>query len=103
MKPVYSLFFGAALGASSIFIHNLYPPVGLIVSLLATAMGIWATGRLWGKRSFKFIASIAWAVIVLRAGFPGASEEYLVQGDTVGVSLINFGFIALVIGIVTPL
>jgi hypothetical protein len=103
MKPVYSLFFGAALGASSIFIHNLYPPVGLIVSLLATAMGVWATGRLWGKRSYKFIASIAWAVIVLRAGFPGASEEYLVQGDTVGVSLINFGFIALVIGIVTPL
>ena len=103
MKRVYSLFFGAALGASSIFIHNLYPPVGLIVSLLATAMGIWATGRLWGKRSYKFIASIAWAVIVLRAGFPGASEEYLVQGDTVGVSLINFGFIALVIGIVTPL
>ena len=103
MKPVYSLFFGAALGASSIFIHNLYPPVGLIVSLLATAMGIWATGRLWGKRSYKFVASIAWAVIVLRAGFPGASEEYLVQGDTVGVSLINFGFIALVIGIVTPL
>ena len=103
MKPVYSLLFGAALGASSIFIHNLYPPVGLIVSLLATAMGIWATGRLWGKRSYKFIASIAWAVIVLRAGFPGASEEYLVQGDTVGVSLINFGFIALVIGIVTPL
>ena len=103
MKPVYSLFFGAALGASSIFIHNLYPPVGLIVSLLATAMGILATGRLWVKRSYKFIASIAWAVMVLRAGFPGASEEYLVQGDTVGVSLINFGFIALVIGIVTPL
>ena len=103
MKRVYSLFFGASLGASSIFIHNLYPPVGLIVSLLATAMGVWATGRLWGKRSYKFIASIAWAVIVLRAGFPGASEEYLVQGDTVGVSLINFGFIALVIGIVTPL
>ena len=103
MKVIYSLVFGAALGASSIFIHNLYPPVGLIVSLLATAMGIWATGRLWGKRSYKFVASIAWAVIVLRAGFPGASEEYLVQGDTVGVSLINFGFIALVIGIVTPL
>lgn len=103
IKPVYSLFFGAALGASAIFIHNLYPPVGLIVSLLATTMGIWATGRLWGKRSYKFLASIAWAVIVLRAGFPGVNDEYLVQGDTVGVSLINFGFIAIVIGIVTPL
>ena len=103
MKFIYSLIFGAALGASSIFIYSFYPPVGLIVSLFATGIGIWATGRLWGKRSYKFIASIAWAVIVLRAGFPGASEEYLVQGDTVGVSLINFGFIALVIGIVTPL
>jgi hypothetical protein len=40
---------------------------------------------------------------VLRAGFPGLNEEYLVQGDAIGVSLINFGFIALVIGIVTPL
>jgi len=103
MKAVYSLLFGAALGASSIFIYSFYPPAGLIVSLLATGLGIWATGRLWGKRSYKFIAAIAWALVVLRAGFPGLNEEYLVQGDTLGVSLINFGFIAIVIAIVTPL
>jgi hypothetical protein len=103
MKSVYSLLFGAALGASSIFIYSFYPPAGLIVSLLATGLGIWATGRLWGKRSYKFIASIAWALVVLRAGFPGLNEEYLVQGDTLGVSLVNFGFIAIVIAIVTPL
>jgi hypothetical protein len=66
-------------------------------------MGIWATGRVWGKRSYKFIAAIAWALVVLRAGFPGLNEEYLVQGDALGVSLINFGFIAIVIAIVTPL
>ena len=103
MKAVYSLLFGAALGASSIFIYSFYPPAGLIVSLLATGLGIWATGRLWGKRSYKFIAAIAWALVVLRAGFPGLNEEYLVQGDTLGVSLINFGFIAIVIAIITPL
>jgi hypothetical protein len=103
MKAVYSLLFGAVLGASSIFIYSFYPPAGLIVSLLATGLGIWATGRLWGKRSYKFIASIAWALVVLRAGFPGLNEEYLVQGDTLGVSLVNFGFIAIVIAIVTPL
>jgi hypothetical protein len=103
MKFVYSLIFGAALGASSIFIYSFYPPVGLIVSLFATGIGIWATGRLWGKRSYKLIAAIAWALVVLRAGFPGLNEEYLVQGDTLGVSLINFGFIAIVIAIVTPL
>ena len=103
MKAIYSLIFGAALGASSIFIYSFYPPVGLIVSLIATGLGIWATGRMWGKRSYKFIASIAWALVVLRAGFPGVNEEYLVQGDMIGVSLINFGFIAIVIAIVSPL
>lgn len=103
MRAIYALVFGAALGASSIFIYSFYPPVGLIVSLFATCVGIWATGRLWGKRSYKFIAAIAWALVVLRAGFPGLNEEYLVQGDTLGVSLINFGFIAIVIAIVTPL
>lgn len=103
MKGIYSLLFGAALGASAIFLHSFYPPVGLVVSLVATGMGIWATGRLWGKRSYKFIAAIAWALVVLRAGFPGLNEEYLVQGDTIGVSLINFGFIAIVIAIITPL
>jgi hypothetical protein len=103
MKGFYSLLFGAALGASSVFVYSFYAPFGLILSLLATGVGIWATGRLWGKRAYKFIASIAWALVILRAGFPGVNEEYLVQGDTLGVSLINFGFIALIIGIVTPL
>jgi hypothetical protein len=41
--------------------------------------------------------------VVLRAGFPGINEEYLLQGDAIGVSLINFGFIAVVIAILTPL
>ena len=103
MKAIYSFFFGAALGASSIFIHSYYPPIGLMLSLIATGLGIWATGRMWGKRSYKFIASIAWSLVVLRAGFPGLNDEYLIQGDTIGVSLINFGFIAIVIAIITPL
>ena len=103
MKAIYSFFFGAALGASSIFIHSYYPPIGLMLSLIATGLGIWATGRMWGKRSYKFIASIAWSLVVLRAGFPGLNDEYLIQGDTIGVSLINFGFIAIVVAIITPL
>ena len=103
MKGIYSIFSGALLGVCSIFVYSFNPPVGLVFSLLATSMGIWATGRVWGKRSYKFIAAIAWALVVLRAGFPGLNEEYLVQGDALGVSLINFGFIAIVIAIVTPL
>ena len=103
MRHLYSLIFGAALAASSIFLYSLYPPIGLVLSIAATFIGIWAVGRMWGKRSFRFVAAVAWSLVVLRAGFPGINEEYLLQGDAIGVSLINFGFIAVVIAILTPL
>ena len=103
MRYLLSLLFGLALGASSVFIYSFYPPIGLVLSISATSLGIWAAGRLWGKRIYRFIAAAAWGLVVLRAGFPGVNEEYLIQGDSIGISLINFGFIAVVIAILTPL
>ena len=103
MRYVYSLLLGLALGASSVFIYSMYPPVGLVFSIAATCLGIWAAGRIWGKRIYRFIAAISWGFVVLRAGFPGLNEEYLIQGNGIGISLINFGFIAVVIAILTPL
>ena len=103
MRYLYSLLLGLALGASSVFIYSFLPPVGLILSIAATCIGIWAAGRLWGKRIYRFIAAAAWGFVILRAGFPGVNEEYLIQGDSIGASLINFGFIAVVIAILTPL
>jgi hypothetical protein len=49
------------------------------------------------------IAAAAWGFVILRAGFPGVNEEYLIQGSAIGISMINFGFIAVVIAILTPL
>jgi len=103
MRYLYSLLLGLALGASSVFIYSFLPPFGLILSIAATCIGIWAAGRLWGKRVYRFIAAAAWGFVILRAGFPGVNEEYLIQGSAIGVSLINFGFIAVVIAILTPL
>ncbi len=103
MRYLYSLLLGLALGASSVFIYSFLPPVGLILSIAATCIGIWAAGRLWGKRIYRFIAAAAWGFVILRAGFPGVNEEYLIQGDSIGMSLINFGFIAVVIAILIPL
>lgn len=103
MRYLYSIILGLALGAGSVFAHNIYPPIGLVLSISASAIGIWAAGRTWGKRSYRFIAAAAWALIVLRAGFPGINDEYLIQGDAIGTSLLNFGFIAVVIAILTPL
>jgi hypothetical protein len=103
MRYLYSTILGVALGASSVFLYSLYPPIGLVLSIAATCLGIWAAGRLWGKRLYRLIAAAAWGFVILRAGFPGLNEEYLLQGDATGVSLINFGFIAVVIAILTPL
>ena len=103
MRYLFSLLLGLALGASSVFNYSFYPPIGLILSITATCIGVWAAGRMWGKRIYRFIAAAAWGFVILRAGFPGVNEEYLIQGDSIGISLINFGFIAVVIAILTPL
>ena len=103
MRYLFSLLLGLALGASSVFIYSLYPPLGLVFSIAATSLGIWVAGRFWGKRIYRFMAAVGWGFVVLRAGFPGINEEYLIQGNSTGVSLINFGFIAVVIAILSPL
>lgn len=103
MRYLYSLIVGLGLGAGSVFIHNIYPPVGIVLTITATCVGIWATGRLWGKRIYRFIAAVGWGFVVLRAVYPGVNQEFLILGNTSGFSLVNIGFIALVIAILTPL
>jgi hypothetical protein len=103
MRYLYSAILGLALGVSSVFVYGMYPPIGLLLSIAATCLGTWAVGRLWGKRIYRFIAAAAWGFVTLRAGFPGVNNEYLLEGTTLGFSLINFGFIAVVIAILTPL
>jgi len=102
MKLIYAVIYGLGLGLASIFLHASIPPFGLLLSLAATGAGIWSIGRLWGGRSLRTIASLAWTVIVLRAGFPGVSDEYLIEGTAIGVSLINGGFLVLVLAILLP-
>jgi hypothetical protein len=48
------------------------------------------------------LAAAAWTFVVLRAGFPGINDEYLIEGSSVGISLINLGFLALVMAILLP-
>ena len=103
MRYLYSAILGLALGVSSVFIYGMYPPIGLLLSIGATCLGIWAVGRLWGKRIYRYISAVVWSFIILRAGLPGLNNEYLVEATTAGNSLINFGFIAVVIAILTPL
>ena len=102
MRKLYAIAIGAGLGAGSVILHSSLVPFGLIFVLLATLVGIWSIGRMWGGRVLKILAAVAWTIVVLRAGFPGINEEYLIEGSAVGISLINMGFLALVIGILLP-
>lgn len=102
MRKLYAIVIGAGLGAGSVFLHSSLVPFGLIFVLLATLVGIWSIGRLWGGRTLKILAAAAWIFVVLRAGFPGINDEYLIEGSSVGISLINLGFLALVMAILLP-
>lgn len=102
MRKIYAIVIGAGLGAGSVFLHASLVPFGLIFVLLATLVGIWSIGRLWGERTLKVLAAAAWTFVVLRAGFPGINQEYLIESTSVGISLINIGFLALVVAVLLP-
>lgn len=102
MRKIYAIAIGAGLGAGSVFLHSSFTPFGLIFVLFSTVVGIWSIGRIWGGKTLKILAATAWIFVVLRAGFPGVNEEYLIEGTAVGISLINMGFLALIIAILLP-
>jgi len=102
MRKIYAIAIGAGLGAGSVFLHASLVPFGLIFVLLATLVGIWSIGRMWGGRTLKILPAAAWTFVVLRAGFPGVNQEYLIEGSAVGISLINIGFLVLVVGVLLP-
>lgn len=102
MHKIYAILIGAGLGAGSVFLHSSLVPFGLIFVLFSTLLGIWCIGRMWGGRNLKILAAVSWIFVVLRAGFPGVNQEYLIEGSAVGISLINMGFLALVIAVLLP-
>ena len=102
MRKIYAIAIGAGLGVGSVFLHASLVPFGLIFVLLATLVGIWSIGRMWGGRTLKILAAMAWTFVVLRAGFPGVNQEYLIEGSAIGISLINIGFLVLVVGVLLP-
>lgn len=94
MKFLFSLIFGALIAVSATLIHQTLPPLGSIVGIFATFIGIWYVGRHYGKRRYKFYALIAWLLIIARAGSFGAGNELLIQGDNPGSALLMIGFLA---------
>ncbi len=91
MKYIGSLIWGGVLGAAAVMIHNAIVPVGLIIAVLGTGVGIWILGKAWGMRRYKVLASLVWAYVALRGGTSGVGGELLVQGNTAGNTLMYAG------------
>ena len=102
MKFFYAALAGALLGASATLLHLFLVPLGLILGLVATVVGIWAIGRTWRLRKFKVIAAGTWLVVVVQGATLGVGGELLIQGDLAGSLLILLGTFALVLAILLP-
>lgn len=103
MKSIYAVLAGALLGASTTLLHLLLFPLGLILGLLATIIGIWALGRVWRLRRFKVIAAATWLVVVVQGATLGVGGELLIQGDLAGSLLILLGTFSLVLAVFLPI
>ncbi len=103
MKLIYAVVVGALLGASATLLHLLLFPLGLILGLVATVVGIWATGRAWRLRKFKVIAATTWLVVVVQGATLGVGGELLIQGDLAGSLLLLLGTFSLVLAIFLPI
>jgi hypothetical protein len=103
MKLIYAVVVGALLGASATLLHLLLFPLGLILGLIATVVGIWAIGRTWRLRKFKVIAATAWLVVVVQGATLGVGGELLIQGDLAGSLLLLLGTFSLVLAILLPI
>ena len=83
-NAIGALIFGAVVGLIGVLLHNSYQPVGILLALIMTAVGVNFAGQLFGARKFKVIAAIAWLAVALRAGTYGLSNEILIISNLYG-------------------
>lgn len=102
MRLFGSFVWGAILGAAAVLLHDAYVPLGLILALLGSGVGVWMLGRAWRLRRYKILASIGWALAILVGGMPGVGGELLVQGNFAGNALVMAGLAVVVFAVVAP-
>mgnify|MGYP003330197222 FL=1 len=81
-------FFLAGLG---ILIHNSFSPIGLVLALTESAIGIKWIGKLTDSRQYQFLALFSWLYLVYTSGSLGVSQELLISGDRNGLTFFAGG------------
>lgn len=84
LKAIGAIFCGAVIGIIGVILHNSFEPIGILLALLTTAIGINFAGQLFGGQGYKFFAALAWLAVALRAGTYGASNEILIISNLYG-------------------
>lgn len=99
-NAIGAAIFGAVIGLIGTLLHNSYQPIGIFLALITTGIGINFAGQLFGARKFKFIAVIAWLVVVLRAGTYGISNEILIISNLYGNIFLLGGLLFATIAVI---
>jgi hypothetical protein len=102
VKYLFSFIVGGLTAAAGVFLHLSYPPAGLILALVGSAVTFWAIGRHYGKRRYKVAAIAGWLLVINDATNFGAGGELLVQGDRPGLTFLASSLAVVVISIFLP-
>ncbi|MEY2723571.1 MAG: hypothetical protein RLZZ147_510 [Actinomycetota bacterium] len=101
MKLAKSILLGLLIGFSSTLLHNIFPPFGLVGALALTFLGVRVSGQLFMLKRYQFLTSLAWLIVVIRAGSIGFADEILIYGNTTGNIFLLGGFLALLLGLIS--
>ncbi len=98
MKFLKSVFLGLLVGFSATLLHNIFPPFGLIGAIILTYLGVRVSEQIFIFKRYQIYTSLAWLLVVVRAGSMGFADELLIYGNTTGNIFLVGGFLALLFG-----
>lgn len=95
-RTVAIVVLGAAVGLASVLTHG--RPLGLALGLVATSLGAYALPGGW---SLRFAFTTSWIAMLGVTLLPRSGGGYLIASDLEGYTLLGFGLVLMIVGIVT--
>lgn len=90
-RLIVATSFGAAVGLADVLLHNSYRPFGLLLSLLALALGAYLIREMYKSRLSSWLYVFGWLAVIVRASSIGNGGEILVEANFYGNALVLGG------------
>lgn len=97
MRSILAFLLGAAVGVSGTFLHSAYRPLGLIVGLIAVALGAYLVREMYRTRLHSLLFALGWIFVIVRASTLGNGGEILIQSNGYGNIFVLGGALTLLI------